>query len=217
MSSALNSRLLPALACITVGCADVQQPNRSVPLASHSDHALLAAHTPGGARQASVTPLVVAEYTTLDGASATGDGGSIKLSVNAGGEIPRHPDSFIESVAVFGFAWADLATGNGIVAVLHPAIGRDSRQNPDGWHTHTVLLAGGTTGTGGTSDFCIAGLGRSQAGIAIHDDELVVSMSGHWAGLSTDELDVAAAFVVQPDTGCSATGLGVDVLATADL
>jgi hypothetical protein len=40
--------------------------------------------------------------------------------------------SFIHSVAVFGYAWADLDTGKGIVAVIHPTIGRDSRQNPDG-------------------------------------------------------------------------------------
>jgi hypothetical protein len=65
------------------------------------------------------------------------------LTIDAGGGIPRHPDSFIHSVAVFGYAWADLDTGKGIVAVIHPTIGRDSKQNPDGWHTHASSSLGG--------------------------------------------------------------------------
>ena len=43
---------------------------------------------------------------------------------------------FIRSVAVFGFAWVDLGAGQAVVAVIHPTIGGDSHQNPDGWHTH---------------------------------------------------------------------------------
>ena len=40
-------------------------------------------------------------------------------------------------------------------------------------------------------------------------------MADHWATVSAEEIDVAAAFIVQPDAGCSVTGLGVDVLDTA--
>lgn len=211
-----TATLLASLAVLA--CSDAQQPNpagaaRSTPTA---DHALLAAHTPPPATGGFAALVVAPEYAGLDAARATATGGALRLEVDASGEVPRHPDAYIGSVAVFGYAWADLATGNGIVAVIHPVIGRDSRQNPTGWHTHTVLLAGGTTGTGGTSDFCIASLGRSQAGIAIHDDALQISMPDQWASVAAEEIDVAAAFVVQADAGCGATGLGVDLLDTAD-
>lgn len=180
-----------------------------------SDGELLA-HTP------SVPPaatLLVSppDYTQLEGASVRESGGSMHLTVDAGSEILRQPDTFIQSVAVFGYAWADLDTGKGIVAVIHPAIGRDSKQNPDGWHTHPVELGAGTIATGGTSDFCIVSIGRSQAGIAIQADEMRVNISLQWAGLGTEAVDVAASFIVQPDLGCSGSGLGVDVLDTQDL
>jgi hypothetical protein len=144
----------------------------------------------------------------LDGASTSGNPGALSLGVDAGAAIPRFPDSFILSVAVCGYAWVDGNTGQGIVAVIHPAIGRDSRQNPDGWHTHPVQLTGGT----GISEFCIVSIGRSQGGIAIRGNELRLQMAVQWAGLSAGTLDVAAAFVVQPDEDCAATGLGVHVL-----
>lgn len=174
------------------------------------------AHTPP--RAASAALLVAApSYTQLDDAAARGSGGSIHLTVNAGGGIPRHPDAFIRSVAVFGYAWADLGTGKAIVAVIHPTIGRDSRQNPKGWHTHPVQLATGTIASGGTSDFCIVSIGRSQAGIAIRADRMRTNMALRWAGLAVSALDVAASFVVQPDPDCDGSGLGVDVLDTEAL
>jgi hypothetical protein len=148
------------------------------------------------------------DYAQLDDAAARGSGGSLHLTVNTAGDIPRHPDAFIQSVAVFGYAWADLATGQGIVAVIHPAIGRDSRQNPDGWHTHPVQLAAGTA----ASDFCVVSIGRSQAGIAIQDDLMRTNIALQWAGINPGALDVAAAFVVQPDAACSGSGLGVLLL-----
>jgi hypothetical protein len=141
----------------------------------------------------------------------------MQLSVDAAGDIPRQPDAFIHSVAVFGYAWADLDTGKGIVAVIHPTIGRDSKQNPDGWHTHPVQLTGGTTTSGGTSDFCIVSIGRSQAGIAIQGGVMRTNVALRWAGLSVNALDVAASFVVQVDAGCSGSGLGVAVLDTEAL
>jgi hypothetical protein len=141
----------------------------------------------------------------------------MQTSVDAAGDIPRQPDAFIQSVAVFGYAWADLDTGKGVVVVIHPMIGRDSRQNPDGWHTHPVQLSGGTTATGGTSDFCIVSIGRSQAGIAIQGELMRTNMALQWAGLEVNALDVAASFVVQADAGCAGSGLGVDLLDTENL
>lgn len=166
------------------------------------------AHTPSE-QSARVDAVISASpaYTQLDDASKRGTDGSLHLLVNAGGDIPRHPDGFINSVAVFGYAWVDGQTSRGVVAVIHPTIGRDSRQNPDGWHTHPVSLLPGTP----TSTFCIGSIGRSQGGIAIHDDVLRLQMSERWAGITAGELDLAASFIVQADAGCG-VGLGVVVL-----
>ena len=186
-------------------------------IANPDPRAVVLAHSPthSGVSQ-SVSIAANPSYTGLDDAAAEQRGGSIGLMVNASGSIPRFPDDFLASVAVFGYAWADLGTGRGIVAVIHPVIGRDSRQNPDGWHTHPVQLAGGTK-PAGTSDFCVVSIGTSQGGIAIQGDVLRVQMSVHWAGVAASALDVAAAFKVQGDTGCAATGLGVVVLDAASL
>ncbi len=150
-------------------------------------------------------------YTELDAASADGSGGALRLSVDAQGNIPRFPDAYTQSVAVFGYAWlrADLT---GVVAVIHPAIGADSRQNPAAWHTHPVQL---TTGTA-SSDLCVASIGTSQGGIAIQGDALKLNISENLAGVSADDLVLAAAFIVQGDAGC-ASGLGVIVLSTQGL
>jgi hypothetical protein len=176
--------------------------------------ATVAAHDPSlhGVR-ASVVAAALPDYTSLDGASAEGVGGSLKLEADAAGAIPRFPDSYTGGVAVFGYAWADLATGRGVVAVIHPAIGRDSNQNPDAWHTHPVVLAGGT----GASNFCVVSIGTSQAGIAIVGDRMRVNIAANQAAVSAADLDVTAAFIVQPDAGCKATGLGVSVLSAVSL
>ena len=200
------------LAATLIGACAEQPSDTQV----DDSNAELLAHTPLLATTAAL-PASLPDYTQLDGAAVRGSGGSIHLSVDAAGDIPRQPDAFIHSVAVFGYAWADLDTGKGIVAVIHPTIGRDSKQNPDGWHTHPVQLTGGTTATGGTSDFCIVSIGRSQAGIAIQGDLMRTNMALQWAGLSVSALDVAASFVVQADAGCSGSGLGVDVLDTENL
>jgi len=174
----------------------------------------VAAHDPslhGGVSR--IVALAVPSYATLDDAAVASAGGALKLEADAAGEIPRHADTYIGGVAVFGYAWADLGTGRAVVAVIHPAIGRDSNQNPDAWHTHPVQLAAGA----GASNFCIVSLGTSQAGIAIVGDQIRVSVARNQAGLSADDLDVAAAFIVQPEAGCTATGLGVKVLSAANL
>jgi hypothetical protein len=204
MTSSRSLRMIVSFALITA-CGEQLSDTQL----DESDREILA-HTPDGS--ATGTLLVAPpDYTQLEGASVRGSGGSMHLSVRTGGEIPRHDDPFILSVAVFGYAWADLDTGKGIVAVIHPTIGRDSKQNPDGWHTHPVQL---DEGTGGTSDFCIVSIGRSQAGIAIQGADMRTNISARWTGLGADAIDVAASFIVQPDAGCSGSGLGVDALDT---
>ena len=200
---------IPALALTftLAGCDDLTRPGQSASPA-------VAAHDPthhGGASAVVISALP--DYTTVESADAASSGGALKLAAHVAGDISRLADTYISSVAVFGYAWADLGTGRGIVAVIHPAIGRDSNQNPDAWHTHPVQLAAGA----GASNFCIVSLGTSQAGIAIVGDQIRVSVARNQAGLSADDLDVAAAFIVQPEAGCTATGLGVKVLSAANL
>jgi hypothetical protein len=93
-------------------------------------------------------------------------------------------------------------------------IGRDSYQNPDGWHTHPVQLSGGTSAS---SDFCIVSIGSSQAGIRITGDRMDLSVPAHWVPVAGAALDVVAAFIVQADTGCAGSGLGVAILGASAL
>jgi hypothetical protein len=115
-----------------VACGDQQsavQPDD--PAAPHEservpqDAVELKAHSPRGSFTAALLAAPPA-YAQLDDALAEDVGGALKLSVDAGGEIPRQPDDFIQSVAVLGYAWADRGSGRGLVAVIHPTIGRDS-------------------------------------------------------------------------------------------
>src|SRR5260370_28262681 len=78
-----------------------------------------------------------------------------KVSVTTGGNIPIRADDFINSNPVVGLAWADLRTGKVFVATIHPVLGKDSLQNPAGWHAHTATLAGGATAP---HDFCVASI-----------------------------------------------------------
>lgn len=196
---------LPRLAIVILGTLATACSDRDPTRASGDE---IQAHTLSArSAQADVGVAQAPAYTQLDDASKRGTDGSLHLAVDAAGDIPRHPDAFINSVAVFGYAWVDGQTSRGVVAVIHPAIGRDSRQNPDGWHTHPVSLLPGTQ----TSTFCIGSIGRSQGGIAIHDDVLRLNISERWAGITAEELDLAASFIVRADAGCS-VGLGVVVM-----
>ena len=194
-----------------LACAGDTLAPRSAPDAG----AILLSHSPEhhGARPSAAIVAAAPDYTGLDGATASARGGTLHLSVDASADLPRFPDDYLRSVAVFGHAWVDFQTQRGIVAVIHPVIGLDSRQNPDGWHTHPVQLATGTK-PAGASDFCIESIGASQGGISIQGDELRVHMAGRWAGIPADQLDVAASFIVVPDAGCAVTGLGVSLLDT---
>jgi hypothetical protein len=158
---------------------------------------------------ATITPaLAQPSYTQLLKATAATTPGSVMLSVTTGGNIPRFPDSFIQSVLVFGYAWVNTNNGQGLVAVIHPNF-KDSFQNPSAWHTHTVVLSSGTS----TSNFCIQQLGTSEGGLTIINNVLGVNTGTAQAG--TFVPNVGASFVVQHDPGCTATGLGVKVLSSA--
>lgn len=146
-------------------------------------------------------------YTVLEDASATtNNGGVLFASIEALGTMPRFPDQFIESVLVFGFAWVDIDTGEGIVAAIHPDF-RDSNQNPDKWHTHPVQLS---SGDGTSSDFCIEELGTSQGGIRLNGNVMDVRMPNTFTDGITP--NVAASFIVAEDLNCETTELGVIIL-----
>ena len=132
------------------------------------------------------------------------------MSVSTAGNIPRFPDSFIQSVLVFGYAWVNTNNGQGVVAVIHPNF-KDSFQNPSAWHTHTVSLSAGSS----DSNFCIQQLGRSEAGVRIINNFLGVNIAIAQAGNLIP--NVGASFVVQSDSGCAATGLGVVVISSATI
>lgn len=136
-----------------------------------------------------------------------------RLSATTNGSIPVRPDAFIGDNAIVGIAWADLDTGTALVATIHPVLGRDSNQRPDGWQLHTVQLAGGATAP---NDFCLqAVLSTPTAGIQIHGSTMTLNVrksSLPDAGrgpISVGAIDAAVGFTVHPgDPGC-ATGLGV--------
>lgn len=170
--------------------------------------ASLALSTVVAGAQAGPAYLAVSDWSA-DAVSAE----TVRLSATTSAAIPRFPDEFISGNAIVGLAWADLGTGTALVATIHPAIGRDSKQLKDGWHLHTVQLAGGATSP---NDFClVAVLTTPTAGIRIQDDTMTLDLATSKLPLagdvSVDDLDAAVGFTVHGgDAGC-ATGLGVRV------
>jgi len=155
-------------------------------------------------------------YLAVSGWSAGGIGPNlVRLSATTNGAIPKRADQFINDNVIVGIAWADLGTGTALVATIHPTLGRDSNQRPDGWHLHTVQLAGGATGA---NDFCLVSVNSTPtAGIAIQGSSMTINLAASKlpdAGsgpISVGDLDAAVGFTVHGgDAGC-ATGLGVRV------
>jgi len=144
--------------------------------------------------------------------SATADekDGSLKLSVTTGGDISRFPDALASSALVFGYAWADLDTGDVVLATIHPNAGRDSNQNPDAWHPHPAVLGAGTA----DSNFCVLSLGTAQGGIKIKGDTLSLNIETSQTSVTLAGLDGAVAFRADVDAGCT-TGPGLGVVITA--
>jgi len=155
-------------------------------------------------------PAYAGGHNVVTSATADEKDGSLKLSVTTGGDISRFPDALASSALVFGYAWADLDTGDVVLATIHPNIGRDSNQNPDAWHPHQGVL----NQQGQASDFCILSLGTAQGGIKIKGDTLSLSIETSQTSVTLAGLDGAVAFKVFADAGCtSGPGLGVVVTA----
>ncbi len=160
-----------------------------------------------------------ADFTTVSLGTKSQSGNALLLSVTATGNIPRFPSDFpsgffSSSVLVFGYAWVHVTDGTatGVVAAIHPGF-TDSNQNPNAWHTHPVSLSAGT----GTSTFCISSIGTSQGGITIQGSTMNLNIPATQAGVSASDLNTVASFIVHPDSGCTATGLGVVVLSGTSL
>jgi len=129
-----------------------------------------------------------------------------RLKVTTKALLPRHPDAFIRSNPVVGLAWVDLATNQAFVVTIHPVLGRDSHQNPRGWHAHTVTLSGGATSP---NDFCLASINSSPtAGISIYGNTMRVNVRKSKLPVAPQAFDIATGFTVQHDTAC-ASGLAV--------
>lgn len=147
------------------------------------------------------------DYLSVVSFDATGKNHKqARLAVTTKAAIPRHPDAFIRSNPVVGFAWVDVATSKAFVVTIHPVIGRDSHQNPRGWHAHTVTLSGGATAP---NDFCLASINSSPtAGITIHGKTMKVNVRASKLPVAVSAFDLATGFTLQHDTACS-SGLGV--------
>lgn len=147
------------------------------------------------------------DYLNVVGFSAASKNKSAaRLAVTTKASIPRHPDAFIRSNPVVGVAWVDLATSKAFVATIHPVIGRDSHQNPRGWHAHTVTLSGGATAP---NDFCLASIDSSPtAGISIHGKTMRVNVRTSKLPVAPGAFDAATGFTVQHEAAC-ASGLAV--------
>jgi hypothetical protein len=131
-----------------------------------------------------------------------------KLSVTTRGKIPIRADDFINSNPIVGLAWADLSSGKVFVATIHPVIGRDSLQNPAGWHAHTASLSGGATAP---HDFCVASIDSTPtAGIAIEANTMAVNVAASDLPEPPSWFNAAAGFTVQKDSAC-ASGLAVQL------
>jgi hypothetical protein len=147
------------------------------------------------------------EYLDVESFSAVSQNdNAARLSVTTGDRIPRQPDEFISSKLVVGLAWADLDTGKVFVTTIHPVIGRDSHQNPDAWHAHTVTVSGGATPP---NDFCVVSIDSTPtAGIQIHGDTMRVNVHHSKLPVAPEDFDAAAGFTLEADAAC-ASGLAV--------
>jgi hypothetical protein len=132
--------------------------------------------------------------------------GTAVLSATTKSAIPVHPNAFIRSNPVVGLAWVDTQTSTAFVATIHPAIGRDSNQNPRAWHGHTVVL---TTGATAPDDFCLGSIASTPTvGLSIHGSTMKVNVRKSRLPVPVGAFDLATGFTVQVDHACT-SGLGV--------
>jgi len=124
-----------------------------------------------------------------------------RVTVVAADNIPQ------QTSVLGGFAWFYGDGPNTVfVAVTHKGV-QDSTQNPNGWHTHNVQLA---VGTSSGSDACITGLGPDTfAGTSINGKTINVNVRN--SELTGTLTGGAVAFTIVPDAGCAVTRLGVNL------
>lgn len=128
-------------------------------------------------------------YTNVTDQSAEQTNGKIKLTVTTGDDIPRLPDDFINSVNGFGYAWIN-SDGKGIVAAIHPEF-KDSAQNPNAWHIHTVEVSGK----------CVD-VGKSQGGVKIKGNTMTLQVPTEFAGDNLGNLESTVAFKIVDNNDC---------------
>jgi len=129
-------------------------------------------------------------YTSVTGFSVTsqGNGNIFTFQVTAGGNIPHVADAYILSKGVFGYAWVD-SSGNVVAATIHPGI-KDSTQNPNNWHPHTVTLTAG----------CVTGLGAPEGGLSITGNVLTLKLRA--SDVTFDTTTATALAFVLDSSGC---------------
>lgn len=149
-------------------------------------------------------------WTQVTSSDVVSKNGKIaQLSLTSSGDIPRKPDDFVNANVVAGFAWADLDTGKVFVTTIHTVLGRDSHQNPDSWHAHTVSLSFGD----GNPNFCVESIDSTPtAGISISGSNMKVNVGIDKLPFAPEDVDAAVGFVINPSSECTTTGLGVDVV-----
>ena len=162
------------------------------------------------------TALITAQFATAsvagpawaqktDGSVEQKNSNTATLTITTADDIQRFPDDFVTSNAVVGFAWADSSTGKGFFTTIHPAIGRDSNQNPDAWHAHTGTLVGGTA----DSDFCLSSIDSTPtSGISIQGNTMKVQTA---SSNVPSNVDVITGFVINPDSACPVSNLGLSL------
>ena len=154
-------------------------------------------------------------WKDLTGATASAKGNSLKLTVATEGAITKDGSMFDETSdkVVLGYAWVEGVVKDGkqnaFVTALHPLF-RDSNQNPDAWHSHSVKLR-----PVGGPNFCLAfdDLGTTQAGISIKGNGMKVSTPLKQSGVVVDDLAVATSFTIwTPDHPQTAAHCDADEL-----
>ncbi len=142
-----------------------------------------------------------ASWQSVTGSSVTArNDKTTTLSVQASDIVPRHT-----SLAA-GFAWIySGGPDTAFVVVTHDGL-RDSAQNPDGWHVHSVLLGG----TPSVSNACILGASPdTNAGISIQGNTINVNVRN--SEFTSSLSGTVVGFSVVQDSACG-SGLGVDIV-----
>lgn len=146
------------------------------------------------------------EWKDLTSATKRIAGNSLHLTSTAIGPIPRGDaifDDTVDKKVSVGHGWLDLDDEDGdgkisgIITGVHPALGRDSKQNPNGLHTH-VIEARPSPNPTRTSDYCLVflELGNIQSGIAVNKNTIKSTTSLKKTGIDPDSLDTATAYTI---------------------